>query len=119
MKKKSLSKLNANLLEIPKNFLEATYDQLVKDLRMVGIAESEIDRSRINIQGLERYSLEVLKELHQSELNSFMQLLYIIDIPEPISNAFIKGTISIEELNKWILIREWKKVEFRSRFSAP
>ena len=92
-------------------------DQLIKDFDLSGLS-IDLDKS-ISTEELVLTLNKTIEHLLQHRFDSFLQLLYRIDIPE--NSMQNKGVESVKEIAQKasfaILKREWQKVYLKNKFS--
>lgn len=110
---------------LPKNIRGLTFshqelitllkEQLEKDFLKMGV-----EIKGFNLNSLDEWIIDLTKELKQLEhRHSLQQFLYIVDLPESLSNQILGSIDPLPELAEAVLQREWQKVYFRKMFSNP
>ncbi len=88
-----------------------------KDLTL---PRTEINSSDLDMEALQSYLMQVIKELLDKDFNRLLHAMYRIDIPEKDFLAVLNTTIPDEipkEIANLVIDREMQKVASRNKYS--
>lgn len=111
----NISKL---ILQISNSGLYASFvQQIIKDFELIG--QSVTFNESINPKDL---IIELQREIHfllTNNFDTYLQLLYRVDIPEKLMNFTNENSEYIaRKATLYIVQREWQKVKFREKFDG-
>jgi len=112
----NLSLPNLKLELTNSEFLEATCDQINKDLE--GLISNDITKNKKLYESpIELLTSQLCEIIHLlSELNKIQQFIYKVDLNENIFKDYITRQINIEEFSFQIIFREAQKIYLRNYF---
>ena len=112
----NLPSISSSHLAIPVASFSDILNQLNRDLKRAGEGGLELDE--ITAETLIEGVNQQLVKLHKRDSSSIWSFLYLVDLPEDIIHSLQPFESNLNELSRFILIREWQKVVIRQHFSS-